>query len=56
MTLQKYFKNGEMPKIDEIVDIMKHSNLYNVTSENTYARRASTIKAWINWIVSLINE
>ena len=56
MTLQKYFQKGEMPEIEEIVYIMKQSDLYNVQSEKTFIRRASTIKAWINWIVSLIND
>lgn len=56
MTLQKYFQKGEMPEIEEIVYIMKQSDLYNVQSEKTFIRRASTIKVWINWIVSLIND
>lgn len=56
MTLKQYFANGVMPSISEIVNIMKLSGLYNVGSDNTFSRRSSTIKGWINWIVSLIND
>lgn len=54
--LQQYFKNAEVPSKTQIVDIMQNSNLYNVDSENTYNRRASTILSWINWILDLIEE
>ena len=55
-TLKKYFEYGSMPSKDEIVQIMINSNLYHIGSKNTYERRASTIKQWINWIVHLIND
>lgn len=55
-TLKRYFETGIMPNKNEIIQIMKKSNLYNVNSDNTYERRSSTIKGWINWIVGLINE
>lgn len=55
-TLRLYLQNGVMPSTHEIVDIMKQSNLYQVGSDSTYERRSSSIKGWINWIVSLINE
>lgn len=55
-TLRRYLQNGVMPQTHEIVEIMKQSNLYKVESESTYVRRSSSIKGWINWIVSLINE
>ncbi len=42
-----------MPSTQEIVYWMKESNVYNVGSEDTYIRRASTIRAWIKWIVNL---
>lgn len=54
--LKIYFASGSMPSTKEIIEIMKNSNLYNLKSETTFIRRASTIKGWINWIVSLINE
>lgn len=55
-TLKCYFKTGVMPNKNEIIQIMKQSNLYNVNSDSTYERRSSTIKGWVNWIVELINE
>lgn len=47
---------GEMPNKEIIVEKMKSSNLYNVGSDTTYFRRASTIIGWTNWIISQINE
>jgi hypothetical protein len=51
-TLKQYLANGKMLKKPEIVEIMKKSNLYNIDSETTYSRRASTIIGWINWILN----
>lgn len=55
-TLISYFKTGTMPQKNDIIQIMKNSNLYNVNSDSTYERRSSTIKGWINWIIDLIND
>jgi len=55
-TLKKYFESGNMPQTEEIIQIMKCSNLYNVKSDSTFERRSSTVKGWINWIIGLINE
>lgn len=55
-TLRKYLEKGSMPSTDEIVQIMKAANLYNVGSDSTFERRSSTIKGWLNWIIKLINE
>ena len=55
-TLQKYLDNGKMPSTNDIINIMKCSKLYNVGSNSTFERRSSTIKGWLNWIISLINE
>ena len=30
------------------------AKLYNIDSEQTYKRRASTVISWINWILELI--
>ncbi len=51
--LKKYLENEKMPSKSQIVDIMKNSNLYNIDSESTYERRASTVSGWINWILGL---
>lgn len=32
---------------------MKKNNLYNVESESTFHRRASTVNSWVDWITSL---
>ena len=45
-----------MPCKNEIIQIMKESNLNNIRSEETFYRRSSTVSSWINWIVGLINE
>lgn len=55
-TLKSYLRTGVMPQKNNIVQIMKNSNLYNVNSDSTYERRSSTIKGWINWIIELIND
>ena len=54
--LKKHFETGIMPSTGNIIEIMKHSNLYKVGSDSTFERRSSTIKGWINWILGLINE
>lgn len=43
----------QIPSKHEIVKIMMNSNLYNVKSEDTFYRRASTVSGWINWILEL---
>ena len=40
--------------LEEIEEIMKNNNLYNIDSESTYFRRASTVISWVDWIVNLI--
>jgi hypothetical protein len=52
-TLKKHLEYGEMPSKNEIVKIMKDSNLYNVGADSTYERRASTVAGWVNWILEL---
>lgn len=55
-TLKLYFDNSALPNKEEIVEIMKAAKLYNIESDATYSRRASTIKRWINWIMDQIEE
>ncbi|QQY79114.1 hypothetical protein EDD65_10829 [Keratinibaculum paraultunense] len=52
--LKEYFRLGQIPSKDSIVEIMKESDLYRVSSNSTFYRRAQTIKSWINWILELI--
>lgn len=53
-TLKLYFDKGDVPTKDEVIEIMKDARLYNIDSEQTYRRRASTVISWINWILELI--
>ena len=55
-TLKLSLENGELPDKEIIVEIMKRSELYNVNSDSTYFRRASTIIGWINWILNQVEE
>ncbi|MEG1611106.1 MAG: transcriptional regulator [Alistipes sp.] len=55
-TLDLYLKKAEVPSKAEVVPIMKESNLYNIKSDSTFERRASTVISWINWVVGLIEE
>ncbi|HHU32519.1 MAG: type II restriction enzyme [Zhaonellaceae bacterium] len=52
-TFKLFVKYGELPSKQEIVKVMKGSDLYNVRSEDTFYRRASSIIGWINWILEL---
>lgn len=52
-----YLKQAGYISKKNIVEIMKECSLYNLAKDSsTYGRRASSISAWINWIVMLTNE
>jgi hypothetical protein len=51
--LIEYIQTGSPPERERVVQIMRGCNLYNVNSESTYFRRASTVLGWINWILEL---
>ena len=53
LTFKQSIEEYNMPSIDEIVEIMKVSNLYKVDADSTFVRRASSISGWINWIMDL---
>lgn len=53
-TFREWLSAGAPLGRDRIVEIMKNSSLYNVESDTTFRRRASTISGWINWILNLI--
>lgn len=55
-TLKLYLDRGNAPSKNEVVEIMKSSKLYNIDSDVTYGRRASTVTSWTNWILELIEE
>ena len=48
-----YFRTGEIPKKREIFDALKGFQLYHVDSDDTRFRRCSTIKRWLERIISL---
>lgn len=54
-SLEICLRTGEIPDKNKVVEIMKSSNLYQVGSDSTFFRRASTIIRWITWIMKLIN-
>lgn len=56
MVLRLYLQRGVMPDSEEIVKIMRESNLYNVKTYSTFLRRSSTIIGWINWILQIVEE
>ncbi len=51
-----YLERGEMPSTEEIVSIMKRSNLFGIDEDSTSGRRAGTIRGWANWIVELVQK
>lgn len=55
-TFALYLQNGSTPTKDDVVQIMKQSNLYNIDGESTFYRRSSTLVSWLNWILDLAEE
>jgi hypothetical protein len=53
-------ESGESPKTKDILPIMKSNKLYKVGTRNenssTFLRRASSVRGWIEWIWSRIND
>ena len=56
LSLRLYFQKNKMPSTNEILNIMMQSHLFNVESDETFRRRAKTIKGWINWISAQIRD
>lgn len=55
-TLRKYLATGSAPAKQEIIEIMKTCRLHRMSREQTYARRASTVISWVNWILALTSR
>lgn len=53
-SLIQYFDGGNLPDSQQIMNNMKSAGV--AISRSTLNRRASTVIAWINWIVSQIND
>ena len=54
--LKSTFLKGRDLNKHEIVEIMKSCELINMLSECTYERRASTVQAWVGWILKQREE
>jgi len=54
-TFNELQNKGKIPDKETVVKIMKTSHLYEIKSNSTYQRRASTITGWLNWIFGLID-
>ena len=55
-TLALYLQKAEKPAKEEVMQIMKASDLYKIRSDSTFERRALTILAWIEWILETIDQ
>lgn len=48
-TYKYYLENGKIPNKDIIIEYMKQYT--DIKSEETFNRRASTVRGWVEWIV-----
>ena len=46
-----YLKNREIPSSEEIFEVLKNNEIYNVNSDVTLRRRATSVRSWIRWII-----
>ena len=51
-----YLENERIPTSDEIFDILKRNKIYNINSDVTLKRRATSVRSWIKWIVNLYDD
>lgn len=56
ISFKQFLCAGSPPSKKEVVALMKKCNLYNIKSEETFERRASTIISWIDWIINIVQE
>lgn len=54
--LTLYFHQAVIPTNEQFVTIMRNAHLTKINSEETLKRRAFTVRAWIDWVVSQIEE
>lgn len=47
-----YFKSSARPSKDDVIAVMQHANL-KLGGSTTIPRRAQTVLAWVDWILSL---
>ena len=53
---KNYLIHGTIPHRDIVADILKENNIYNVKSEVTLKRRATSTRSWIKWLVNLYED
>lgn len=53
---KSYLIHDMIPDRDIVADILKENNVYNVNSEVTLKRRATSTRSWIKWIVNLYEQ
>lgn len=51
-----YLENNKIPHVNEIFLILKENNIYNISSDVTLKRRATSVRSWIKWIVNLYED
>ena len=61
LTYEAYRNNNEMPSKDEIVSYIRQAGVVDPKtglpySDSTNKRRASTVRAWVRWIINTINN
>lgn len=61
LTYEAYRKNNEMPSKAEIVSYIRQAGVVDPKtglpySDSTNKRRASTVSAWVRWIINTINN
>lgn len=54
--MREYLKSSNRPCNRELVEIMKKSDLYQVGSDITFFRRASTVARWLDWIIEQLED
>lgn len=51
-----YLKIDDFPNSNDIFRVLKNNEIYNINSDVTLKRRSSSVKGWIDWIISLISS
>lgn len=54
--MKRVIKEGDIPDKKTVVSLMKAENLFQIGKDSTFERRASTVRSWTAWILSLKNE
>lgn len=54
--LIEYLNTSQQPIKSKVIELMKSSNLYNISEESTFERRSSTVISWVDWVLNLVND